>query len=469
MNTDNSNEVATIPHEQNEVSVQDIRILPLEEHIKIEVSKFKKFTDEAVSLKKRFKKLDLSKPLTAETYKAVKLFWQDAKGVRIDSDKLRKVIKADYIAIGKAIEKAYDTIEQEVTPMEEPAYNRIKEFDNAAEIARAKVEQELDERRDTRVKELCENGIVFNGSVYAIEDVKLDIVSIRGMEPAEYDRLLIKVKEINARLLAAIQQKELEEEKEREKQRNLTIENEKKEKELREKQEAIDKKEKELHDKMVSSRTKELTALGMSLSNADERFFFENTEGHCIVTYAAMNEMEEDDWNGEVDRATTQITALKNSYNKAQDKRMEEQKEREAKNQQTLLRRQTIKDRFDMLPTVDGKHFTRKSTYTGVIELSVDATDVEVLDESNWNTIIDELDSTHKKIIIAETHLDQKAKEKADQERQAGLSDAELAKEFLAGITIPRQVFKTQKYINAYQDFKILFSELQEKFTAAVK
>jgi len=136
-------------------------------------------------------------------------------------------------------------IEKVQTKLELKAVAWLEEADRIAKEEENKKIKEAQERFDSRLKELTENGVSFNGQWYAINDIAIGKQMLEEMNDEVYADLLAKVKVQNEANIKEAQRKIQEQALLAQQQEKLKIENERKQKELDEQKAQLEKQQAE--------------------------------------------------------------------------------------------------------------------------------------------------------------------------------------------------------------------------------
>ncbi len=136
-------------------------------------------------------------------------------------------------------------IEKVQTKLELKAVAWLDEADRIAKEEENRKIREAQERFDSRLKELTENGVSFNGQWYAINDIAIGTQMLEEMNDEVYADLLGKVKVQNEANIKEAQRKIQEQALLAQQQENLRLENERKQKELDEQKAQLEKQKAE--------------------------------------------------------------------------------------------------------------------------------------------------------------------------------------------------------------------------------
>lgn len=150
--------------------------------------------------------------------------------------------------IAKIKEVENSIIERVTKKLESKADERIEAYEKLIREEQERSEREAKEKLDIRVSELIANGIVFNGTWYAIGQIQVGIQMIQEMDDTAYADLLSKVTAQNQANIAEQKRKDEEAEKERQAQEDLRLANEAKQKALQEQEDALNAKLKAIAD-----------------------------------------------------------------------------------------------------------------------------------------------------------------------------------------------------------------------------
>lgn len=229
--------------------------------VNAEVVNFSTTKEDAKKLVKKYKGLVVVDKDDVEGYAKVKAAYQDLVKKRTGTEAERKEVGKPYDTIKKNIDDFAKTEILEVLAPTEAALKAEKlKFEKWEQDEKDRLEREESERLDLRIAELKEAGIVFDGELYAINDISVDVGSIKKMKDFDYSALLEKVK------IEKKKNDDAEAEAER-----LRLEQEEKDRLQREENERI---RKENRAEKLEMRTEKLEALGFITDEVGEKYKF---------------------------------------------------------------------------------------------------------------------------------------------------------------------------------------------------
>lgn len=384
----------------------------VETTVKNEISKFNLADAGIEALKKKYKGLKVKSQDDEKGIAAVKDAVKVVSKVRIDLEKKRKEIKQPFLEIGKDIDAEAKRLTALILEVENPLQAEAEKVKKWETEAAEKAEAERQEKIKNRVSELSAAGLVFNGELYAINDISMDIVSIEKMSEADFAFLVAKVKQEKAKNDAAEAERLEAERLEKERQQKLV--------------EDAEKQRLENRAEKLEMRTEKLEALGFTANDEIEIYEFVNYKEFIRISYDDAAEMSKADFDNFIQQHKNFLSEIE-----------------EKKRKQEAIDRANLRlAKISALGVIfDGGHYLYKENQIDVFTDS----DIDSASDDEWSEI---LNAVREKIsgIEAEIALEQKrqddekaAKEKADLEsRLPDLDKISLYADELLKIPVPQ-------------------------------
>lgn len=129
-----------------------------------------------------------------ESYNAVYSALSTVIKVRTSIEASRKILKADALKFGKAVDTEANRLTEMVLPIEDHLYKQRMAVDN--EIARIKAvkDAEEQERYQGRAFKLAQLGMSFDGNIYKRGDIIIPAILLKTMDDSKFAGELAKVK-----------------------------------------------------------------------------------------------------------------------------------------------------------------------------------------------------------------------------------------------------------------------------------
>jgi len=425
-----------------EINTDKRELVPIDKTIQQEVAKFNLPRAAIQAIKEKY--ADLPEKAKAGDKKAIKDLTEArvyVKKKRTAIEKTRKLIKADYLAIGTAIDGEAAELTKLLREIESPLEEAETEIENAAKEAREAVERAAQEKLQGRVADLLNNGMAFTGAYYTIgETISMDVVTLKDMPDAVFEELKVRVIKENNILLAAAAEKErvrLENEAALEEQRK---QNEAEQARLQlanaallESQKQLQQQQDEMKKEIVTMRRAQLLQLGFTI-NLDESM------GFSAYTSSAAPQIEnitiqaerigEAGWVEFMAGIADMVKSINGRAEAFKAQAKIEQEEKEEKQRQLNRRRGFLEDHFGMDHIQGGEaggYYIREFPAIGQ-DLRVAETYMRETPADIWElAIVQQMDEVFKEHIAAEKaetdKLGELAAKELEEERQAQLSD----------------------------------------------
>ena len=366
--------------------------------VKNEVAKIDIAKTEIEAKIKKYKNLKVKDKDDEKGIALVKEAYQDLVKTRTSIDKKRDEIKKPFRDIGSGI----DAYAKELIAMFAPLEANLKAENDKAKAwekeEQERKEREEQERKDKRVKDLVDAGIVFDGELYVINEISVDIVSIAKFSDFDFNALLEKVK--------------IEKKKNDDAAAKAKAEKEEQERKDREQREANERERKENRAEKLEIRTEKLEVLGFVTNEEDEQYEFNKGGYNIKLSYddaAAMNKAAFDEY---VEKHKAVLEAI-------------EEAEIEARNIQLMETREQILLALGVVRNDEGDIYS----YQGVKITGVDDVVLCEHDASEWTDLLDDVKQQIAEIKEKKDAADKKAKEEKEAaekaEKEARLPDLE--------------------------------------------
>lgn len=231
-----------------------------------EVVNFDTTQEQAEALVKAYARKKVKDKDDLKGYTEVKAAHSELVKIRTSTDKKRMALGSPYDLIKKGITKyAKDNIIGVLADTEARLKTEKEKFEKWEQEEKDRLEREAEAEAKRRVSELKENGLQFNGELYSIGEINLDILTIKKLSATDYAFLLEKVKAAKAK----IDKEEAEAKAEAER---LEAERMEAQRKVMEQEEANRKEAEALFNEKLEMRAEKLESLGFE--NVEQRRMF---------------------------------------------------------------------------------------------------------------------------------------------------------------------------------------------------
>jgi hypothetical protein len=317
--------VSQTPQQTIELEAEEITT---EATVKKEIAKFR-VSDAAIEqYKKEFSGLKVADIQDKEGYKKVKAAWQIVRGKRLEVEKKHKLIKADYVVIGRAIDGEKNRLVGLLEPLENELGGELDRIDGLVEAEKLREENERQKKLQGRVAELLESGMTFNGSYYCIgESVSMDVVTLKNFSDADYTTFLDRVKAENKKLIDAKAEQERLEQEERERLQREKTEQEAERLRLAKEKEDLENEKAEMKKARTDLRVAVLQNAGFKMRSDLQSLVFTTLDaGHIFINFSDFQDLDGTAWDAKFSEIKTQITNLRQLQAEHDEKEQAEKK-----------------------------------------------------------------------------------------------------------------------------------------------
>lgn len=284
-----------------------------EQRIKEEIKRFSLPDQKIAEMKEKFGGLTIRELPAPEDKDGLKAFRDEketvrkalaiVRGVRTGLEKKRKELKSDYLAIGKGIDAEAKRLSELVEPIENPLQEALDAAEQAEDFRKKEAERLEQERLQGRVTKLIEAGIKFDGSFYSLEDVSVDVMTLKTIPDDKFAALLGRVAEIKARLDAAELEKAKADQEEKDRIQREQDQLKADQLELQRQQDALNKQKEDLakeaeaaRAELIQSRRAIIESLGLCWNPVSQYYSIANPCGRVSVEISEITEASAQGW-----------------------------------------------------------------------------------------------------------------------------------------------------------------------------
>lgn len=267
----------------------DVRIVNPQEQAKAEVAKFDITVPWIEERKAKYAGLKVEGLEDKEGLKKVTEAWQEIKGKRFEVRDRHKELKEGYLVVGRAIDAAKNQFTGLLEEIETPLKAEIDRIETLKEEAKLQKQRQEQEKLQSRIMELLDNGIKLVGNFYCIgETLSVDVVTIKQFDDENYAAFLGRVKKEHQVIKDQEEADKAAEEKRRKDQEKLEADNKRLADELREEQDRI-KKER------ADSRGEVIENYGYVKDGSNYRYQLDK-DLYSVISVDSLGEMSKEEW-----------------------------------------------------------------------------------------------------------------------------------------------------------------------------
>lgn len=316
----------------------------VEERAKVEIKKFNVTDSRLTELKEKytgFKILPVPEvDASDEDKKAFKLSWEAGKAavseirkIRTGADKKALEITEDYRKIVTLVNGEKKRIISEVEPLEDPIQEQLDAIKKTLDDREQEFARKMEEEGKQRVTDLIAAGLVFNGSIYTLGEISLDVNVIKGLTQESFEALKSKVLETAKRIQDEKEEDDRKKQEELDDLKKKQEEQEKKDAQLKKEQEDLENQKAEMKKQITDFRKQQLESNGLFLVTSLDCFILDTLSGKVSVS---ISEIESDDnsvWFEKIKSITIQANDIKSKESaRIENDQKEEKRKQEAEN-----------------------------------------------------------------------------------------------------------------------------------------
>lgn len=276
---------------------QELKIIPVEEQITVELVKANVTETIINSLKERYLPLKIDGIDDKETYLQVKEARKECKSLRVLAEKICKKGREEAVAIQKAWVSKEKEVTGQISKVEDYLEKQEKDYETAVEAEKQRRKREQEEQFILRQQSLSSMGVLYDNGNFTIGEVSFEMSIIKECDPEiwendikpKYEEEFKKVEAVRLEQERVKQEKEAElkkqqEEMERrerelaEKEAALKAAQEEQEKKKQEEEERKSNEEKQKRQELQSKRLNELLPYNKYGSEVDMTILWDLSE-----------------------------------------------------------------------------------------------------------------------------------------------------------------------------------------------
>lgn len=327
---------------------------------------------EIVGYRSQFADLKIEDENDKEGYERVRVAIGVLRPKRTGLEKERAGIVKPYNDAIKSINARYKDVISTIEEIEEPLQTEKARIDDIKEQKRLEKEREEAAKINKRINDLISAGAIFDGEYYSVgsqefevTETSVGVVDIQTMSDELFAQFLQTVMDKTAVIKSRNEEKIRKAEEERIRQQEEEIERKRKldeqEAEIRQQRERMEEQSRKLKEQehrlaeqqreqdrkaresLMMSRTAELNAVGLSLSNDGSVFTFEKTP---VITSALVQEADPAAWEEVIDESKRKVADLKEKAARFIAEQEEEDRKRKQQEEEARLAEMGDADRM---------------------------------------------------------------------------------------------------------------------------
>jgi hypothetical protein len=352
-----SEEVIEVMAEEIEVPVS----VKLQESINQEVKRFDPYEARMNEIRDKYSVLKIKGIDDKEGIEENRLAVADLRGIRVNTEKERKIIKAPFLKAASDIETRAQWIISGIAKIEEPLKIQRKEIQEEIDRIDREEREKILERNKVRTAQLSAMGAQFNGVDYVLDDVSYSLDTISGTDSEIYEtKILPRYREVFEKnelvRLKMEHDKKIEDDRIAKEKKDLEDQQTELRKQQQDLKNAQDRLDKEKKDKEISEekkrndeiatrakvRGKLLDSLGMVFNFVDQAF--QAGAKRVSIDRQVLVDLDDTDWNLFIETQKPLIAKAKEDLQKDLD---DAEKRRSDEATKRALESQIEKDRLD--------------------------------------------------------------------------------------------------------------------------
>lgn len=232
--------------------------------------------------------------------------WREIKNWRTkEAEPAIKKLKDPYVKLTKFYNDTFNPLIADVKAIEKPISDFIDHLEKLKEEEDKREEREKQQRTSTRVQQLIDAGMVFDGAYYSVgseefgvDTISLGMVHVESLPDDTWDKTISEVK-LKSSIVAAKQKEKEEKAAKDEEERLAKIEEDKK---------IIEKQKQQIREQNARLRSKELKLIGFIYDEGAKVYFL-----HPVtITLTQLEELDDDTWDNLISDAEKRIDNEKN-------------------------------------------------------------------------------------------------------------------------------------------------------------
>jgi hypothetical protein len=311
-------------------------------------------------------------------YELVKSAYTETRSLRGKIEDQRKLLKADALAYGRAVDAAAAELTEKIRAIEDYLYSQKKPFEDEREREKAEKRRLAQEKMTNRIGLLLSLGMVLNTETneYQFEGWALNVINVQTLPDDRFNEFVSPIK-----VRVAFLKQEAEEKKKRDAE--LVIQLEKQKLEQEENQRLLDEKNRKLQADLskllkmrTEARTKLLEGLGMQFILSKQRFEY----GNIFLSIGEVETIEEDAiWEEKVENIISAIDKEK--------KRIADFYEKETQIEKFKVRE---KERLTEI-TALGLFWSEPNQSFVYKDVNIAMVEVKTLEDDQWKILVDQV------------------------------------------------------------------------------
>lgn len=446
------------PLELQEENPSEAPALNFEKVLERDLAKYDAVSVKIQELNKLYMPLKITSVDDTEGYKEVTTALKFMVSKRTEVEGVRKALKADALAYGKAVDERAKEITAKLAPIEEHLRAQKEAVDKELALIEERKEEERKAEILARHNRLIAAGMMLVNDTYIFDDGSYETIHALNLETMDADAFGAFSRSVEKLHQEAIERKQKEEADRIEEQKRQAAERERLAKEgelLKKQQDEMAAQMKAMQEERYNARKESLELMGLEFSQISPFVFY---KGFTVVS---QNEIK-DASAAEFTAIAQSVKSKKESIDSDITKRAEEA-EQQRKDREEEIKKQALIDAADNARKsvmaalgfkLTGDNRTGVYTYLtpkGTISTTVDLLLVLNSEDEEFDEIIESLKTTISDMVELEAKNIAKEQELANKaiedERVANLSDKEKMSEYAQKLlAVSRPEMATKKW-----------------------
>lgn len=428
-------------------------ILTFEKVLERDLAKYDSIASKIEELKNMYLPLKIESVEDEDGYKAVSAALRFMVSKRTEVDAVRKALKADALAYGKAVDEKAKLITADLAPIEEHLRAQKEKIDAELRI----IEQRKEEERQALV--LARHNLLISYGMHLINDTyifdnggyeTLQVLNLETMDEDAFGAFSRSVEKLHQEAIerkAREEQEKIEEDKRQAAERSRLLEQAE---QLKKQQDEMAQQMQQMREEAYNFRKSSLEMMGMEFSNISPFVFY---KGYRITTQPELMNATFEEYKTMAIAFKSQIEGINAELANKEAEQQQQQKERDEAIKKQALIDATVNARKSILAALGFKFkgdIFQYVTPNGTKGIDIPFSTLN-LEEAVFNQYVEEWKVSIPKLIELEAkdlaEQSERAQKLAEDERVANLSDKQKLSEYAQKLSeVPKPVMGTKKW-----------------------
>jgi len=428
-------------------------VLTFEKVLERDLAKYDSIASKIQELKDMYLPLKIESVEDEEGYKTVATALRFMVSKRTEVDAVRKALKADALAYGKAVDDKAKSITADLAPIEEHLRAEKEKIDAELRIIEERKEQERQSAVLARHNRLIACGMGLVNDTYIFDNGGYETLHVLNLETMDEDAFGAFARSVEKLHQEAIERKVKEEQERIEEDKRQAAERTRlsqQAEQLKKQQDEMAQQMQQMREEAYNFRKGALEAMGMLFSEISPFVFY---KGFRVTTQPELMNATFDEYREMLSSFKSQLERIDADIAKNEAALEEQRKEREEAIKKQALIDATISARKAILTALGFKFKGDKYQYVtphGTKGMDIPLSIMEKTDES-FNENVEDFKVRIPKMIEEEIKdlaaQNERAQKLIEDERVANLSDKQKLAEYALKLAeVPKPVMSTKKW-----------------------